>query len=113
MPGINVGSFAGLVDESRYGQVVDGIVNAVHLSYEEDARRLSLEGHVGRKVLSTEAETKRRVQKCLDMFRVLRGDLKWSIERCVDSMPVYLRTALDGGNWEPDARARSLWTPAG
>lgn len=54
------------------------------------------------------AEYVRRTEICVKIFRELRGDLKWTVERILDHLPGFLRKQLDGVPWEPEAR-RSSW----
>jgi hypothetical protein len=96
--------FAGLVVEQQIPRVVRGIEVAVLKSFEEDAARQSV--ILVRQV--TRSEQKRRVALCLKIFRELRGDLKWGVERIVDSLPHFLRCELDGIAWSPEAK-RATW----
>lgn len=57
----------------------------------------------------THAEVKRRFDIALRIFKTLRGDKGWSLERIGDNLPAYVRNELDGVAWQPDTR--SLWTP--
>jgi hypothetical protein len=95
-------SFAGLLqDRDALARVTLAIEKAVDDSF----------AHHGLIIVPgsrTAAETKRRVGVCLDIFKVLRGDMKWSWQRAADHIPIYLRKVLDGEPWEPSARA--AWT---
>jgi hypothetical protein len=57
----------------------------------------------------TQAEVKRRFDMCAKIFSKLRSDLKWGIERIVDSLPGFLDQELSGSDWVPDAR--TIWAP--
>lgn len=57
----------------------------------------------------TRDEVKRRLDLCFELLKVMRGDMKWSFQRCCDEIPAALRRRLDGGIWEPSRR--SLWMP--
>ena len=99
--------FASLVTEDKVGKVVIGIEAAVAQSFMEDAQpgRIIIV-HGGNRI--TQAEIKRRGEMCIKIFRVLRGDLKWTVERILDHLALYLRKELDGVTWEPEAR-RASW----
>ena len=55
----------------------------------------------------TTNEIERRMWICINTFKMLRGDLHYSTERALDSIPVALRAKLDGIPWEPSRR--STW----
>jgi hypothetical protein len=44
----------------------------------------------------TQHEIRRRVKISARIFGIVRGDLRWSMERSVDYLPVALRAELDG-----------------
>jgi hypothetical protein len=102
------GVFLDLVSQDQIAKVVLGIEAAVLQSFETDQVRLS--PILIRQVQITQDEMKRRSQLCIRIFRELRGDLKWGIERILGHMPIALRTALDGGDWRPE-QARTIWRP--
>lgn len=108
---VEAGAFASLVTDDKIAPVVHGIEQAVALSFAEDREpgRIILVHALPR---VTRAEMVRRIQLCVKIFRVLRGDLKWSIERILDSMPKYLRAELDGTAWEPEAKRQSWFGAA-
>lgn len=90
-------------------KVVLGIERAVKLSFDRQREP----GHIilvngSRDAPPSQAEAKRRIEICVKMFRELRGDLKWTVERIVDEMPRFLKMQIDGVSWEPEAR-RSTW----
>lgn len=105
------GVFLDLVQQDQIPKVVRGIEAAVLKSFE--AEKLP-----GRIILVTgasaasprQAEMKRRVELCTKIFKSLRGDLSWGIDRILDQMPRFLRCELDGVPWEPEARL-ATWTP--
>ena len=102
------GVFANLVEGNQIPKLVAGISAAVSKSFDVDQQPGHLILVTGvRRV--TKEETDRRVKICVGIFKVLRGDLKWSLDRIVDHLPKYLRAELDGTSWEPSARA-GLWT---
>lgn len=100
------GALAGLVEEPQViAQVYAAIEKAVTESFDRDQGALIvMPGRV------TQAEVKRRANICLDIFKVLRGDMKWSWQRAIDHVPQYLRLQLEGQAWEPSARA--AWAPS-
>jgi len=57
----------------------------------------------------TQSEVKRRFELCARIFKTLRGDLHWGIERIEGHLSEYLRAELDGRTWEPDKR--EVWIP--
>ena len=67
----------------------DGIVRAVALSYAKEGGR------------RTDAEDRDRARKCIDLIRIMRGDMHWSVPRIVDELPEALRTRVRGEHWEP------------
>ncbi len=102
------GVFASLIDGNQIPRLVKGIEAAVLKSFEDDRKpgRIILVTALPR---VTAAEVKRRSEKCVAIFKVLRGDLKWSLDKIIDHLPRYLRAELDGTSWEPEAR-QALWT---
>ncbi len=105
---MDTGVFASLITDDKVGTVALGIEAAVAQSFIEDTRpgRIILV-HAGARI--SRDEIKRRGAICIKIFRALRGDLKWAIERILDHLAVYLRKELDGVSWEPEAR-RATWT---
>jgi len=86
-----------LIEEQQLGRVVLGFEFAISKSFASDTG-LTL-------APVTHAKVKERFEICVRIFRVLRGDLKWGVERIMGHLPHYLRCELDGLPWEPDARA--------
>lgn len=105
---MQTGVLLSLVTEDRIADVVRGIEAAVLKSFQSDqapGRIVLVNG--GPRI--TRDEVRRRSALTLDIFKVLRGDMKWSVERIIDALPGLLRKKLDGVSWEPTARA--MWTP--
>lgn len=98
------GELAGLIkDERLITRVVCGIEEAITRSFGQDAAR------DGRQPRMTGDEVKRRFDMCVRIFKTLRGDLGWSVERSMDRLPSMLRAEIDGVPWHPDDRA--MWAP--
>lgn len=100
---LDKGVFAGLIEDQAVGTVTQAFLSAIARSYVVDGQR------VGRTPLLTQSETRRRFAICADIFKTLRGDLKWGIQRIVDHLPEYLRAELDGKSWQPEKR--ECWIP--
>lgn len=86
-------------------KLMAGVHRAVEESFLEDKRR---DGR-SRSIKVTADELKRRVNICLKIYRELRGDLDWGLQRAIDHLSMYLRYTLDGVTWEPDQR--KVWAP--
>jgi len=89
-----------LLDTLAHDQLVCavmGIERAIERSFAADGARV------------TNAEVRRRFAICERLFRQLRGDLGWGMQRVIDHLPGYLRCELDGEPWEPDHR--TMWMP--
>ena len=93
-----MGAFADLVARDQVGRVSLAIERAITQSFREDGARM------------TGDEVRRRFSICERLFRRLRGDLGWGLQRALDHLPRYLRCELDGIPWQPDAR--TVWVPA-
>lgn len=96
MPGL----WKSLVESKDVARVTVGFENAIAASFDHDQLQAVIAIH-----RVTQAEIKRRFGICAKVFEVLRGDLKWSIPRTLDHIPIYLRNELDGDPWEPSARS--------
>lgn len=110
---MEAGAFASLVnDQQQLAEVVHGIESAVACSFAQDREpgRIILVHALPR---VTRAEMNRRVNICIEIFRILRGDLKWTVTRALDHMLEYLRNELDGVAWEPKAKRASWFAKAG
>lgn len=108
---MQTGVFLDLVTSAQMPTVLAGVERAVLRSFNEDqqpGRIILVTG--ARNRAPTRAEQKRRAEICVKIFKVLRGDLSWGVERILDSLPKFLRCELDGRSWEPEAR-RATWTP--
>jgi hypothetical protein len=92
MPGDFMKAFA----DNEIARIVIGIERAVQRSFPTGTR-------------ITDTEVRRRFSICERLFRQLRGDLGWGLQRVLDHLPHYLRCELDGQPWEPDRR--TLWMP--
>jgi len=57
----------------------------------------------------TTSEARRRVQICERIWKALRLEKRWSLQRACDHLYRYLIAELDGIAWEPDGRA--IWVP--
>lgn len=95
-------------DPANAAKLIAGIRVAVQRSYDIDLIR---DGQ-GR-VITTQAEIKRRVEMCLDLAKQLRNDSKgWSVFRIADALPLLLRRKLDGLDCDPTSMgARLSWFP--
>lgn len=98
-----------VADRNQYMRVVTKFTALLAKSFEEDAERY---GREFAKRICTESEKKRRAEILGKWFRVLRGDLEWSIDRTLDNLGKALRTELNGGTYKPPAGQR-LWVPEG
>lgn len=107
---MDVGPFLQLVTEDKIPQVVAGIEAAVIASFAVDADRSNIVMASGRRI--TSAEMKRRVEMCAEMFREVRGELKWSVARITDHLPDMLRKRLDGEEWRPEENGPAHWAPS-
>jgi len=83
--------------QDHLARVVLGIEHAVDQSFQADGARM------------TGDEVRRRFNICERLYRQLRGDLGWGVQRVLDHLPRYLRCELDGVPWEPDRR--TCWMP--
>lgn len=91
------GTFSGLVALGEVGRVTIAFEEMIAISFITDKARL------------TRAEVKRRFAICASIFKKLRGDLHWGIDRALHFMPTYLRDELEGVDWKPDTR--TMWMP--
>lgn len=90
-----------LLNKKQIAEVVNGFNEAIEISF-----RTNPVNHL------TQAEIQRRFAICADIFQNLRGDLKWSIPKCVDVLPTYLKCELDGVPYNP-SNVRDTWTKDG
>ena len=90
-------------DRAHLPRVVVAVEKAVSRSFEKHHGILFVPQTV------TQDEVKCRAKMCLDIVQVLRGDMGWGWDRICDHLSPYLDKKLDGGDWEPSARA--AWAP--
>ncbi len=81
------------------GKLVTGVTDAIFKSFRS----------VGAMAEQTMDEKRRRFKICMDWALVLRGDMKWGVQRIADAMPEILRTELSGTKWTPSKR--QCWIP--
>ena len=93
-----MGAFGDLVVRDQVERVSLAIERGIAQSFREDGARM------------TGDEVRRRFAICERLFRRLRGDLGWGLQRALDHLPHYLRCELDGIPWQPNAR--TFWVPA-
>lgn len=108
---MELGPIASLaLEDKQIAKVVRGIESAVTRSFLDDMMpgRIIL---VHASARPTKDEMKRRAAICIEVIRTLRGDLKWGIERILDTLHTALRAKLDGTTWEPMSNGRS-WVGA-
>jgi hypothetical protein len=91
------GTFSGLIEVGQVERVTIAFEETIALSFLADKARM------------TQAEIKRRFNICVDIFKKLRGDLHWGIDRTLHFLPSYLRDELEGVAWTPDRR--TMWMP--
>ena len=93
------GVWKSLVSENEVGRVALAFEDAIAASFAFDQMQSVISIH-----RITQAEVKRRFEICAKIFEWCRGDLKWSVPRTLDHLPVYLRNELDGVQWQPSTR---------
>lgn len=107
------GEFADLVHADNIPKVVLGIEKAVANSFIEDKKpgRIILVTGLSSAARETPRdEAKRRISICIRIFKDLRGDLSWGIDRILDHLPKFLRCELDNVPWRPEPyAARAGW----
>lgn len=94
------GVFANLIAEGEVGRVTLVFNDVIIQSFVDDKSRV------------TGDEVKRRFDMLCEIFKQLRGDLKWSLPRCFDYLPKYLRCKIDRAPYDPTTESL-LWTPDG
>jgi hypothetical protein len=82
----------------KFGKIIED-------SFLTDAKRKGLNGDI--KV--TEAEIKNRFEVLCRWFRVLKGDLDFTLNKALDMLPEALRKELDGETYSPPIR--NMWIP--
>lgn len=99
-----------LTEPGQVGEVTLQFERMIQDSFATDAvRDLQVNGVRGQPKV-TAAEIRRRFEILAYWFKVLKGDMCWSLQRVIDELPRVLRTVLDGGQYVPNVR-RSMWTP--
>ncbi len=81
------------------GQLTKGIVAAVEKSFEGTEMRNP-----------TKEEVKRRFEICVKAAKIMRGDLKFGMQRLLGELPNVLKVELRGDKWEPPTR--QCWLPS-
>lgn len=71
-------------------QLVDGITAAVAISYAREGGT------------RTDSADRERTRICIELVRVMRGDMQWSVSRIIDSLPDAICKRLRGEDWEPE-----------
>lgn len=105
---MDYGVFGNLLAENQLPLVMQAIEKAVSDSFDfqKPSGVLWLPG-VGE---PTQAEAKHRAKMCIEMIRILRGDLRWGVQRIVDRLPSMLTKRLKGEEWNPE-KERAMWGP--
>lgn len=80
------------------GTITNGVAKAVSLSFEEQHMKNP-----------TRQEIRTRFEICIKWAKVLRGDLKWGVQRIADEMVNVLRAELCGQRYQPPKR--EVWVP--
>ena len=84
-------------------ELVQAINSAIAGSYRAERLRGELP------IVKTE-EVKRRTQICLKWFKILRGDMGWTVEKTLDFLPMALRKEIDGEDFDPPTQ-NGAWSP--
>lgn len=92
-----------ITDPGGIRTAVNGITDSVALSYLSHPMKNG----------ATKAENARRAQICIRLLRVMRGDLGWSVQRCVDTLGTALTSELDDVRWTPPKNNRDAWFTRG
>lgn len=88
----SVGVLSKLILDEEVGRVTRSLSRMILDSFRADRAQ------------RTQSEIKRRFDICIMLFKRLRGEYKYSLERALDSIPTGLRSELDGIPWEPSTR---------
>ncbi len=97
---MQVGLLASLVGEGKVQDVKLAFLRTIEGSFKREQFQ------------PTRSEVTRRFDLCLAIFGVLRGDLKWSLPKCLDKLPHYLTCELLGVAYDPTAdNEKTLWAP--
>jgi len=101
-----------LQNKAQFQFVLRAFVQIVADSFKTDQNRLHSETILLSPAYNpTRAEIKARTDMCYDLFMAMRHDLHWSTQRSLDTLPVALRTELDGGKWEPQTNRQAWGAP--
>jgi hypothetical protein len=96
------GVFASLVESGQVGRVTLAFEEAIADTFVSHPMRQGVSG-------ITASEVKRRFNLCAEIFVKLKGEMKWSLQRALDHVPIYLKDELNGTDWKPNAR--TCWMP--
>jgi len=103
---IKRGSFAEFLNSpEQLATVTQRIEGMLFDSFKEDARKSR-----SREIQVSNSEMRRRFEILTNWFRVLRGDMGYSLQRTLDEMPMALRAELDGVPYVPNQR--TMWASA-
>jgi hypothetical protein len=86
-------------------QLQSKLETVIQESFVQDALRVP-----GKQIVGTKAEIKHRTEICLKWFRVLRGDMGYTVDKALDFLSLALRKELDGESWEPPKDV-TAWGP--
>ena len=79
-----------MFDPQLISELNAGIIRAVNQSYTTAPVRER-----------TDVGDRERVRLCIVLIRVMRGDMKWSVQRIVDNLAAALTARVQGESWEP------------
>lgn len=91
------GEFSDLLATDQIGRFTEAVTKAVADSFVKYPGRM------------TQSAVKERFRHLEAGFRYMRGDLRWSLDRCIDSLAGFLESKLNGTPWEPSERV--CWMP--
>jgi hypothetical protein len=101
-----------LQNREQFQSVLRAFVAIVAESFRTDKNRLQSDTILlAPGYTPTQAEIKARTDMCYDLFMAMRHDLHWSTQRSIDTLPVALRTELDGGKWQPQEHRHAWGAP--
>jgi len=86
------------VDKAQAYKVCCAICAALEKSFQFDAK------HMGKgfaEKIETQHEVRRRTNILCKWFGILRNECSYSTSRALDTLPLALRTELNGGDFEP------------
>ena len=81
------------------GALTKGVMEAVKKSFDKHAMNNP-----------THTEIKRRFMFCIEAAKIMRGDLKFGLQRLIAEFDNVLAVRLRGETWEPPTRA--CWIPS-